>query len=155
MGDRVWTKWADERPPNEAGTFRYRVRAEILGMIVTPEWSEKMELCGMGYGEREWWPLTSCYWDGYRRFITHAGLEWSLPRDDDAPDVTWHGLELLPCPFTGKPPRVKAQGRYIGAPTWHSEALWISSQVVPQIRFTSAKRMVEVWNTRAAPEVDQ
>jgi hypothetical protein len=146
---RTWIKWSEKRPPNERGTFRYRVTAEILGMTLSPEWSEEMSLCGMGYSESEWWPVRLCHWDGYTRKITHPSLEWSSPQESDAPGVTWHGLDLLPCPFTGKAPQVTATGRYIGAPLWHSEALWIGSGVVPRIRFTDAKAMVRTWNTRA------
>ena len=151
--DRVWIKWSDKRPPNEPGIFRYRVKAEILGMILEPEWSEKMTLCGMGLANSEWWPLSSCTWDGYRRYITHAGLEWSPQEEGDSETVVWHGLDLLPCPFTGKQPHVKAEGRYIGAPLWHSEALWLSSEGVPSRRFVNAKKMLEIWNTRAAPDL--
>lgn len=151
MTERKWTLWSDQRPPNECGTFRYRVRANILGIVVMPEWSERMSLCGMGYADSEWWPLTPCHWDGYQRYITHKGLEWSEPRDDDPKGVIWGGINLLPCPFTGAQPTIVAYGRYIGAPIWHSEALSISSPAVPSRRWTDAKAMCAAWNRRYVP----
>lgn len=154
--ERLWTRWSDSRPPNAPGKYRYRVKANILGLDLTPEWTETMSLCGMGYGENEWWPLTLCHWDGYRRQITAPNLEWSEQQETDTDAIIWGGLDLLPCPFTGAAPTVKAQGRYIGAPLWHSEALWISSPSVPQRRFTDAKSMVAAWNRRSPdPELSR
>jgi hypothetical protein len=147
--DRVWTKWSDERPPNEPGEYRYRIRAKICGMVMQPEWTEKMHYCGMGYGDAEYWPLTPCHWNGYSRYITHEGLEWSPVQDSDPAGVVWGGLDLLPCPFTGAAPTVSAQGQLIGAPLWRSEALWIGSPGVPKRRFTDANAMLAAWNTRA------
>lgn len=146
---RVWTKWSDRRPPNAPGEYRYRCSCDVLGMVLTPEWTEKMSLCGMGYGDAEWWPLSPCYWDGYNRYITHEGLEWSEPDPADPEGVVWGGLELLPCPFTGNTAQVKAHGRYIGAPIWHTEAISVGSPAVPFRRFTDTKKMVEFWNRRA------
>lgn len=148
MSEREWIKWRDRRPPNEAGAYRYRCQCEILGMVLRPEWTEEMRLVGMGYSDNEWWPLSPCYWDGYRRYITHEGLEWSELREDDPNEIVWGGLYLLPCPFTGNPAKVEAVGRYIGAPLWRSEALYIGSAGVPKRRFTKAQTMVDVWNTR-------
>lgn len=154
--ERAWTRWSDSRPPNAPGKHRYRVKAKILGLDLMPEWTEAMTLCGMGHGDNEWWPLTSCHWDGYRRQITTPDLEWSEHQESDADTIVWGGLDLLPCPFTGAAPTVEAQGRYIGAPLWHSEALWISSPSVPQRRFTDAKAMVASWNRRAPdPELSR
>lgn len=100
--ERGWTRWSERRPPNARGSYRYRAAFDLLGVPVTAEWNEEMHLCGMGYGDSEWWPLSPCRWDGYRRYITIDNLEWSLCADDDPPGVVWHGLNLLPCPFTGK-----------------------------------------------------
>lgn len=146
--DREWTLWSDHRPPNAPGRHRYRVRANICGMVMQPEWTEEMRLCGMGYSDSEYWPLVSCRWDGYQRYITHKGLEWSPLQEQDPAGIVWGGLNLLPCPFTGTTPTISAQGQYIGAPLWHSEALWIGSSGVPKRRFTNAKDMVVAWNTR-------
>lgn len=150
MSGRIWKKWNDERAPNERGSFRYRVRADILGAVLTPEWTEEMVLCGMGYGANEWWPVRLCHWDGYRRYITHSGLEWSEVRNDDPPGVVWNDLDLLPCPFTGKPAHIELVGRYIGAPLWHSEAVYVSSAGVPKRRWLKIEDMKKAWNTRVA-----
>ena len=152
MSERKWTLWSERRPPNEDGLFRYRVRANILGLIMRPEWTEKMHLCGMGFDDAEYWPLSPCRWNGSRRYITHAGLEWSPIEHDDSGDVFWGEINLLPCPFTGTQPKIKAVGKWIGAPLWESEALYISSQMIPASRWTDAKKMVAAWNTRAPIE---
>ncbi len=146
---REWTLWSEQRPPNERGSYRYRASFPLLGLNVTAEWTEEMHLCGMGYSDSEWWPLRSCYWDGYKRYITVKGLEWSPIHPDDPDGVVWHGLDLLPCPFSGKAPTIKLSGQYIGAPMWRSEAIWISSPGVPERRWTDAKKMRAAWNTRA------
>lgn len=154
--EREWTKWSDQRPPNERGSFRYRATFDLLGVTVSPEWTEEMHYCGMGYGDSEWWPVRLCHWDGYQRRITIANLEWSPVLAYDPSGIVWNGLDLLPCPFTGKAPTIEASGRYIGAPLWHSEAVWISSPFVPKRRWTSLKAMRDAWNTRSpavhAPE---
>jgi hypothetical protein len=152
--ERKWTKWSERRPPNASGAFRFRCHCEVLGLLLTPEWTEKMTLCGMGYSDPEWWPLSSCHWDGYRRYITHAGLEWSEAQADDPDGVVWGGLDLSQCPFTGEAAKIKAHGRYIGAPIWHTEAMSVGSSAVPFRRFTDAKKLVEFWNRRALPPVD-
>lgn len=152
MGDtqeREWTRWSDQRPPNERGSYRYRATFPFLGLTVTAEWTEEMRLCGMGYGDSEWWPITPCHWNGYSRYITNPTLEWSSVQAYDDDGIVWHGLDLLPCPFTGKRPKLEAQGSYIGAPLWRSEAVWISSPGVPKRRWTDAKAMQKSWNTRA------
>lgn len=150
--EREWTRWSDQRPPNAAGEFRYRASFNLLGLPVTAEWTEKMHLCGMGYGDSEWWPLRPCHWNGYRRYITIDNLEWSPVTAYDPADIVWHGLDLLPCPFTGKLPKIETSGQYIGAPLWRSEAIWISSPAVPKRRWTDARAMVTAWNTRQSAD---
>jgi hypothetical protein len=149
LQQREWTKWSDHRPPNARGAFRYRATFDLLGVTVTPEWTEEMTLCGMGYSDSEWWPLSACRWDGYRRYITIDNLEWSAVSAYDPDGIVWNGLDLDPCPFTGAAPTIRAQGRYFGAPLWHTEALWLSSPFVPQRRWANAKAMQDAWNTRA------
>lgn len=149
-GKRKWTLWAEQRPPNEAGAYRYRATFDLLGLTVTAEWTEKMSLCGMGYGDSEWWPLSPCYWDGYRRYITHKGLMWSPLEDgEESKGVVWYGFDLLPCPFTGEQPVIDVSGRYMGAPLWESEAVWVGSRAVPKRRWSNAVALRDNWNTRA------
>lgn len=148
--EREWTKWCEQRPPNAPGSYRYRTSFNLLGLPVTAEWTEKMTLCGMGYGDSEWWPRSPCYWDGYRRHITIENLEWSPVLAYDPEGIVWGGIDLGPCPFTGKPAKLETQGQYIGAPLWRTEALWLSSPGVPKRRWADARKMVEFWNTRPA-----
>ena len=147
--EREWTLWRDQRCPNERGSYRFRAKFQLLGLPVTAEWTEELRLCGMGYGESEWWPLRPCYWDGYKRYITNKTLEWSPLQAYDPERIVWEGLDLLPCPFTGKSPTIETQGEYIGAPLWRSEAIWLSSPAVPKRRWTDAKAMQAAWNARA------
>lgn len=150
MTERVWTKWSDQRPPNKPGEYRFRVvDIEVLGMTVTPEWTEKLSLCGMGYADSEWWPVSPCHWDGYRRYMT-ADIEWSEVREGDPEGVTWNGVELLPCPFTGKMPTIGYCGRYIGAPPYRPDWLHIKSHLVDKTGFSSFKALISAWNTRPA-----
>jgi hypothetical protein len=144
-----WTRWADQRTPNASGSYRFRATFPFLGLTVTAEWTEEQHLCGMGYGDGEWWPPRPCYWDGYRRYITNDTLEWRPLQAYDPEGVIWYGIDLLPCPFTGKAPKLEPSGQYIGAPLWRSEAVWISSPAIPKRRWTDAKAMQAAWNTRA------
>lgn len=154
LQERGWTLWSEQRPPNARGSYRYRATFPFLGLSVTAEWTEEMHLCGMGYDDSEWWPLSSCHWNGYQRYITHKGLEWSPLQAYDPDDIVWTGLDLLPCPFTGRDPKLEPQGQFIGAPLWRSEAVWISSPAVPKRRWTDAKAMQKLWNTRLAVRQD-
>jgi hypothetical protein len=103
----------------------------------------------MGYSDSEYWPLRPCHWDGFRRYMTHKGLEWSPLQAYDPEGIVWTDLDLLPCLFSGKTPTLKPSGSYIGAPLCRSEAVWISSPGVPERRWTNAKAMQDAWNTRA------
>ena len=150
---REWTLWSDQRPPNAGGSYRYRATFPLLGLTVTAEWTAEMRLCGMGYGDNEWWPQHLHHWDGYRRYITHKGLEWSPLQASDPEGIVWHGIDLLPCPFTGRSPTIEPSGQFIGAPLWRTGAVWLSSPGVPKRRWIDAKKMQASWNTRvpAAP----
>jgi hypothetical protein len=147
--EREWALWNVQRCPNERGSYRFRASFDFLGLPVTAEWTEELRLCGMGYGDSEWWPLNACRWDGYNRYITNPSLEWSPLHAYDSAGTVWHGIDLLPCPFTGKAPTLEPCGRYICAPLWHSEAVYISSPGVPKRRWTNARLMQAHWNTRA------
>ena len=147
----IWVKCSSQRPPNRSGSFRFRITAEILGLELAPEWTEEMHLCGMGHSEREWWPLSTQHWDGYRRYFT-GDFEWRELTDKEAEvegqNIVWHGLDLLPSPFTGKPPVVGYHGRWIGAPPNKAEWLSLKSHMVDSIGWRNAARMKKAWNTR-------
>lgn len=144
-----WKKFYDERPPNERGQYRFRVSERVmLGLSMRPEWTADMHYCGMGYSESEWWPQGS-HWDGYRRTVDPT-LEWRvLTVEDSTTEVIWHGLDLLPSPFTGLYPDVRYGTRYIGAPLYHAEWIGIESWMVSSSGYRSAETMRNNWNRRA------
>lgn len=143
-----WTLWAERRPEDTKALYRWRIPAcKILGMDLRPEWSDKLRFVGMGYGDPEWWPPFS-NWDGYRRTLP-AGTEWRLAAEHEAEDdIFWGGLDLLPSPFTGKPPKVGYCGQFIGAPPYRPDWLKITSHMVNSIGWKDARKMQDAWNTR-------
>lgn len=151
--NRTWTKWLDKRTPTDDKMYRFRAYANILGTDMWVEWSEKQQLCGMGYSDSEYWPPTMpCTWDGYRRYITNKTLEWSELIDTDSKDsddVAYHGLNLLPCPFTGKKPKVVCLHRYFGAAPYELDWIGIESYLVNSIGWKDVKKMEDAWNKRA------
>jgi len=98
-------------------------------------------------GESEYWPSCS-HWDGWNRSVP-AGLEWRVAEPDEK-DIYWGGLDLLPCPFTGKPPIVTYLGQWITAPAYCPEWLGIKSHMVDSLGWRDAAKMRDVWNTRAS-----
>lgn len=149
--NRTWTKWLEKRTPNDDKTYRFRAFANILGTDMFVEWSEKQRFCGMGYAEGEYWPSNPSTWDGYRRYITNKSLEWSeLTESDstDEEDVIYHGLNLLPCPFTGKKPKVVFLPRYFGAAPYELDWIGIESYLVKSLGWKNCEEMCKVWNKR-------
>lgn len=112
-----------------------------------PEWSDKI----FSFPCKPDIYCPSCAkWDGWNWHIPN-GLEWRVASPDEPEGekgVVWGGLDLLPCPFTGKLPTVIYHGRYIGAPPYHAEWLGIESYIVRSIGWYSAKDMRDAWNTR-------
>lgn len=150
----IWTRWNDARPEDPTKFYRWRAGVfDLLGMKLCPEWSEKMSRCGMGYGEPEYWPLSACHWDGRSRYPHSPYLEWreATPEEADArAPILWGGLDLLPCPFSGRTPRVGYSGRYIGAPPYHADSLYISNWMGGLDHYwNNAAKMQARWNTRA------
>lgn len=143
-----WTRWADDRPSDHTAAYRWRVSARpILGLTLRPEWTEKLHCCGMGYAENEWWPPFS-HWNGYRRTVDPS-LEWRVAAPDDM-DLVYGGLDLLPSPFTGRPPKVVTSRRWIGAPPYLVEWIGIESYMVKSLGWTDAGKMRDAWNSRPA-----
>ena len=141
-----WKRWYDERPTDHTLTYRWRVPArEICGLVLRPEWSGKLTLCGMGYGEHEYWPDCS-RWDGYNRTV-EPNLEWRLANDDEV-DVAWNGFDLLPDPWTGNPPCVTFNTSWIHAPVYEVESFGLKFAMGRTLGWTNAKKLQEAWNTR-------
>ncbi len=150
-----WRECKIEEMPQERCDIRVRCTAKILGLEMTPEWTTGMRLCGMGHGPNQWWPDGLHHWNGYRRYFI-APYEWREIEEGDADGVTWHGLDLLPCPFTGKQPIVGYTGIWTVAPPNKAESLSLKSQFVNQHGFRDAAKMRDAWNTRtAAPTPSQ
>lgn len=141
-----WTEWAAQRPTDTTAIYRWRVGPrKICGMMLRPEWSGKMSLCGMGYRDNEYWPPFS-HWNGATRSVPND-TEWRFASADET-TIFWGGLDLLPSPFTGRPPVVEYSGRWIGAPPTHPEYLILKSYLV-DAHFDDARRMMDTWNLRA------
>lgn len=142
-----WIKWSDQRPPNKPGVYRWRTTTTIFGKELTPEWTEKLSRCGMGYGEDEYWPVSSSDWTGSYRRMT-SDIEWRELTESDPDHIVWGGMNLLPCPFTGKTPIVHYHGRYVTAPPYMPEYLilqhWLGNKM-----FNDVPAMETAWNTRA------
>lgn len=145
----AWTRWYDQRPADHKAQYRWRVSPrKILGLTMQPEWTDRLCIVGMGYADNEWWPAGS-NWDGYRR-STDRSLEWRLAKDCETEPV-FHGLELLPNPFTGLAPKVVTVGRWMGAPIWELEWIGIESYLVKSLGWRDAAKMKDAWNRRALP----
>ncbi len=140
-----WTLWASQRPTDTTLPYRWRIhRSMILGLALRPEWTEKMTLRGT-LRENEYWP-DCAHWTGWRNVVEDS-LEWRVAQPDET-HIHWGGLDLLPCPFTGKQPTITYKGRWIGAPAYHAEALYIKSWLVDS-RWEDAAKMRDAWNRRA------
>ncbi len=149
--NRIWTKWSDKRTPEDGNIYRFRVATKVLGMDMVVEWSEEQRSCGMGYGEPRYWPLTPCHWDGYRRYMINNNIEWSFLQEGDSKDskdVIFHGLNLIPCPFTGKQPKVRWFGRYCSSPPFILEWIGVQSHIIDFTR-RDANELQKLWNQRA------
>lgn len=145
-GEEVWQLWSEVRPTDTKAKYRWRVPERMIcKMLLRPEWTEELYLCGMGWGPQEWWPVFS-RWDGYNRSVV-SGLEWRLAKDDET-EIFWGGLDLLPSPFTGKAPVVRCTTPYIGAAPYQAERLSIHSWMVESCGWADATKMQSTWNRR-------
>ncbi len=146
-----WKLWSpDDRPPEHLQRTPLRwlvVNVQCLGRRMAVEWTDKQSLCGMGYGDSEWWPPGST-WNGYTRRLL-ADYWWhELPDGDDAQmRCIFHGLDLLPCPFTGNRPVMQPSTRYIGAPPFLVERVTLSSWIA-KVSESSADVLEQHWNRR-------
>lgn len=144
-----WTFWSDKRPENTAALYRWRIPArKVCGVVLRPEWTEKLTLVGMGYSDNEWWPLSPSHWNGYVRTVP-AGLEWRLAEEGEV-EPTWEGLDLAPDPWTGLPPRVRTKTRWVAAPIYEAEGFWLEYRFGRTGTWSDVSKMVVAWNDRAA-----
>lgn len=145
----TWTKWADERPTDTNLFYRWSIPArKICGLMLRPEWTGALVSCGMGFGENEWWPRWS-HWDGYVRSVDPE-LEWR-PAAKDEIETNWEGLDLLPDPWTGKPPKIETKRLWINAPVYEVEWFGITHQFGRSLGWTNAADMMNQWNNRVSP----
>ena len=149
-----WINCLDQRPADPSILYRFRLAepTNILGLMLQPEWIDRLQFCGVGRGN-EWWPPYSD-WDGWSRSV-HKKMQWQatgykelMPPSGVQREI-WHGFDLLPCPFTGRQPKVTWTPRYIGGPIYNPESLSVTSQVVSLKYYRDAKLLQELWNTRA------
>ncbi len=147
----MWTKWVDRRPTDTEKFYRWRVSPRpILGMELQPEWSDKMWGCWDGNKPKEFFPPHS-RWNGWSRDVDPS-IEWRECTEDEAREkapIKWNGLNLLPCPFTGKVPEVKYHMTYIGSPPYQPLGLEIKSSMLGFNQWRDAKAMQESWNKRS------
>lgn len=154
-----WINCRDRRPTDPSILYRFRLAqpTNILGLMLQPEWIDRLHYCGVGHGN-EWWPPYSD-WNGWSRSV-HKDLQWQ-PTDYtielDCKKLVlplgvqreiWHGFDLLPCPFTGRQPKVTWTPRYICGPIYEPKSLSITSGLVSLQYYEDAKLLQELWNTR-------
>ena len=143
-----WNKYSEVKPPEVKKLYRWRVSPRmILGLELQPEWTEELSHL-MGRPE-ELFPPTG-HWNGFRVEVEPT-LEWRECLENEntkkAP-ITWNGLDLLPCPFTGEVPNVKAAGGYMGCPPYKCEYLVVEA-AFNNSRWDNAKNLMNCWNKRA------
>ena len=146
-----WTLWrVDCRPPSRLGGDPIRWLAQdvpCLGRRMDVEWTDKQSYCGMGYGPHEWWPPGS-HWNGSSRRL-YARYWWKELPEGDSGEMrcVYHGLYLLPCPFTGNLPAMSPSTRYIGAPPFLVDNVTLSSWIA-KVSASRADHLEELWNRR-------
>lgn len=143
-----WTAWAERRPMDPKALYRWRIPPRMIcGVMLQPEWSSKLVLCGMGYDDAEYWPEGSS-WNGYVRSVA-KGLEWRLAEPEET-EIVWHGLDLLPDPWTGKPPRIGTNLRWIAAPVYEVESFSIGHYFGTSYGWTDLNKLMQAWNQRVS-----
>lgn len=142
-----WTLWSVTRPTDLKLSYRWRIpTCDILGLSLRPEWTDQLH-SRSGLGDIEYWPGCA-HWTGWRHEIP-PGLEWRVAGPDEKA-IFWGGLDLLPCPFTGRQPVVSYFGRWITAPAYHAEKLHLQCYLIDGF-WSDAAKMREMWNTRVIP----
>jgi hypothetical protein len=113
-----WTLWSEQRPTDHAILYSWRVAPCMIGGLeLTPEWTDKMSLHGMGYGDPEYWPHCSD-WNGHTRSVP-ASLAWAAADSDEKEkQFKFHGLGLEPCRYCESELRIEWSGPWICAPIW-------------------------------------
>lgn len=158
----AWTNWSDQRPPNDPGVYWWRIEPRTIGGLenMRPEWVARMSLHGMGHADHEYWPDGISHWNGYKR-TAPAGLQWRCEADTPKDGERWPGLEIAPCPFCGKVPRLRHVERgssggvvIMGDRIWTHNNFWLEHRdcVVPSTAHTSLAALVAAWNRRPQAE---
>lgn len=149
MGILKWEFWSDSKPTNIALLYRFRIpRREILSLEMQPEWTSSLKQ--LPWDKSLLIPEFIPIWQKKKEFgEIPQGLEWRVATESEPEySVSWHGLDLLPCPFTGEEPLVSYSGSRILCPPYEATIISIQTTMVAQISWTNAKQLRDAWNTR-------
>ena len=147
MGE--WKLWTEERPKDTSKLYRFRASWQnILGLELRPEWTDEIVLNPRwGADLDDFYPHSFLNRKSLRK---RRDIEWreALPNEIEGhKGVFWNGLDLLPCPFTGKMPVVEYSTRHWTAQPFESERMWIETDYF-KITANDARELRDIWNTR-------
>ena len=168
----TWTKWSERQPENlvKGRVLLWKTKKVNSDLIFIMSGPLSYRHNGVTSTDHIMPPMTR--WDGWQHLIP-SDLEWS----EDVPEwiereATWErkdkwgcvhkgvtdhklvqlvevvGIDLLPCPFSGKQPRWESRDGWIGAMP-HQQHEFTVRGAVSRGFVSCPKRAAELWNTRA------
>ena len=143
-----WKLWTKERPKDFSKLYRFRVSWQnVLGLELRPEWTDRL-IPDPSYDRKPpYYPSTFNY---RASLCKRTDIEWreAIPDEPEGHGgVFWNGLDLLPCPFTGKIPVVEYSTRHWTAPPFEAEKIWLKTDYF-KITANDARELRDIWNTR-------